>query len=133
VAAVLQTPGKASVQLLFHLADKPVVGKTGSLRLDFSAADPVPVLALKAESVALELGANAEASLVLPEAGATVHHALSFTPRQAGWAELIVRLTAGNPEGGATTEMRYTIPLLVAAASGSDESDPATKTDHANP
>jgi hypothetical protein len=133
VAAVLQTPGKAGVQMLFRLTEKPVLGKPASLQLDLMAAEAVPVLVLKAESAALELGAGAEASLALTEAGKAAHHTIAFTPRQAGWAELGVHLAAGNADGAKSAEIRYSIPLLIAPAAGSDKPDPATKSDHTNP
>lgn len=129
VAAVLQSNGPAPAQLRFVIASRPALGMSFTLRLEATAAAPVPVLQLAIDPGAEFSVEPANFSLALAEAGARGSQDVTVTPRQAGLGSLSVRLKAG--EEGAAAE--YVIPVLVGTAAASDEADPATKADHANP
>jgi hypothetical protein len=129
VAAVLQSSGPAPAQLRFVIASRPALGKAFTLRLEASAATPVPVLQLTVDPGADFSVEPASFALALAEAGTRSSQDVTVTPRQAGLGSLSVQLKAGAE--GATAE--YVIPVLVGTASASDEADPAAKADHADP
>jgi hypothetical protein len=100
VAAVLQSEGTPVARLAFVLETRPVVGQPFSIKLEVTAAQPLPALQLSAESASLIL-APASAVLALPSAEVPVTHELIATSQQEGLAELGVRLKAGEgPEAG---------------------------------
>jgi hypothetical protein len=113
VAAVLVS-GPQVAKLGFVLAAKPVVGAEVELRLEFTAAEAVPALQLRAGSDGVTIDpATAQIGLAI-EAGKTASHQLKLTPDKEGLAEVTVRLRTA-PDGAETV---YSIPVLVAAAGG---------------
>jgi hypothetical protein len=114
VAAVLQGTGQSPYTVRFLLDAAPKVGVPATVRVDVSAAEPVPALMLSASADALELDpAASQASLVLSEAGKAVGHPVRFTARQAGMTELLIQLKATTAEAQAVT---YSIPILATEA-----------------
>jgi hypothetical protein len=114
VAAAQQTAGKSPVTLRFLLDSKPVVGSATPVRLDFTAAEPIAQLAVRAEGAGLTVDATgASAMLALPEAGRVVSHTVGVTPQVAGFSELIVHVL---PPGDGAAETVYAIPLMADAA-----------------
>lgn len=108
VAAVLQSTGTVAAQLQFVIVERPVVGKPFMLELIASAAEPVPMLQVAAESQDLAVEA-APAVLALVEPGMSARHRVAVTPRAEGIAEVVVRLRT-DPAGPETV---YAIPVLV--------------------
>ncbi|HXC60366.1 MAG TPA: hypothetical protein VN645_13715 [Steroidobacteraceae bacterium] len=113
VAAVLQTSGRAAVSLRFVITSKPAAGVATPVRLDFTAADPIAQLAVRAEGAGLTIdAAGATAMLALTEAGKTVSHTVMVTPQAAGFSELLVHAL---PPGDGAAEIVYAIPLMAEA------------------
>jgi hypothetical protein len=109
VAGVLQSSGTPVAKLGFVLGPKPAIGIQSSLRLDISAAAPVPTLQLVAEPDGLALDPATARSTLALAAGKVVSHELLFTPEREGLSEITVRLRSGE-EGSETI---YAIPVLV--------------------
>jgi hypothetical protein len=109
VSAVLQSPGTPVAKLAFQLETRPVAGTPFPVKLLASATEALPQLQVTIESTSL-VAAPDTAVLMLDAVGTAVGHELTVTARQAGLAELTVRLKAG------AVESVYVIPVLVAAA-----------------
>ncbi len=119
VAAVLQSPpGTSIAKLGFAVTAKPAVGVQTILRLDISAAAPVPTLVLVAESEGVTIDpATARVNLALPTADKVATHAVRFTSLREGLAEITVRLSDGGADSPQTI---YAIPVLVAGPAASN-------------
>jgi hypothetical protein len=111
VAGVLESTGPAVASLWFEVVERPVAGQPFTLKLQLSAAQPLPSLEVAVGSEGLKITPE-RASLALAEASTPVSHELTVTAPEAGLFDLRVRLVAG--EQGA--ESLYAIPVLVAAA-----------------
>jgi hypothetical protein len=116
VAAVLHGSDKSPFSVRFLLDSAPRVGVRATVRVDISAAEPVPALLFAASAEGLELDpAASQATLVLGEGGKPVSHAVHFTAQKAGLVEVMIQLKVASGENAATT---YSLPVLVSEAAG---------------
>ena len=112
VAAVPQGGSSRAVTLRFVLEDKPRVGATSHLRLEFSAAAPQAGVTFRIEGEELGFDAGtAPQAIDVTEAGTT--RTVAFTPRSPGLTAATVRLKGS---GGEAAEVLYDIPVLVEPA-----------------
>jgi hypothetical protein len=110
VSAVRLSEGAPVAELEFVIDSRPVAGKPFHVKLQVSAAAPVPALQLAAESTSL-IVAPASATLAIESADQPAVQDLTVTAPAAGLLELGVRLKSGD-----APETLYSIPVLVAAA-----------------
>jgi len=112
VAAVAQGGSSRAVTLRFVLEDRPRVGATSHLRLEFSAAAPQAGVTFRIEGEELGFDAgSAPQAIDVTEAGAT--RTVAFTPRSPGLTAATVHL---KPSGAEAAEILYDIPVLVEPA-----------------
>ena len=112
VAAVAQGGSSRAVTLRFVLEDRPRVGATSHLRLEFSAATPQAGVTFRIEGEELGFDAgSAPQAIDVTQAGAT--STVAFTPRSPGLTAATVHL---KPSGAEAAEILYDIPVLVEPA-----------------
>jgi hypothetical protein len=110
VPAVKVSQGEPVATVGFIIDSRPVAGQPFALKLQVSAAVPVPELQLAAESTDLII-APASTTLALGTANTPVEQELMVTAPKAGLLDLTLRL-----KGADAAETVYAVPVLVAAA-----------------
>lgn len=114
VAAVAEGGSSRAVTVRFVLQERPSVGSTSHLQLEFAAAAPQPGASFRIEGN--ELGFDAATSrqvIDLGEAGRSAIQTVAFTPRSPGLMQAAVHV---QPSSAEAAEIVYTIPVLVEPA-----------------
>lgn len=114
VSAVVEGGSSRAVTLRFALQERPRVGATSHLQLEFAAAAPQPGATFRVEGEELGFDASGNRQVLdLAEAGRSVTQTVSFTPRSPGLAQATVHV---QPASAEAPEIVYTVPVLVEPA-----------------